>query len=356
MTYLLGLKQGNQTALVADTAVTMRRPQREVINLALKTGKLFPGCLYGMAGIAESARQFIIDCKKELTGENTLPRFWSDFISFTERYAYQCGRDFSLLLCGRASGVSRLFLFSPATGVQEHERVVTVGSGKALLDRDLAAFLNDIGDDAIQKFVDRGLPSGFCAGAVASLWLTQRSQGDEVSILEDAGVGGVFHFSYQTEETETRQPPGVILLARNDPSTGDSQYWMYRVAFVRAALVIHCGSDQTIRASMDEANWLAGAQMNDAEKQAYFDAVHHEAHAQPLYEFWGLGVADISARNALFLSVGQGTEIDWNGNIGPRAQEVIRRTLFLENDRVLVPIEWKDHVVLSRSSSDGTTT
>jgi hypothetical protein len=107
--------------------------------------------------------------------------------------------------------------------------------------------------------------------------------------------------------------------------------------------------------SMDEANWIAGAQMTDAEKRDYFDAVDREVHAQPMYEFWGLGVADRSARNAMFLSVGQGNEVDWNGNLGPMAEEVMRRTLFLEDDKVLVPVEWKDHVVLSRSASEDDT-
>jgi hypothetical protein len=221
-----------------------------------------------------------------------------------------------------------------------------------LLDRPLAAFLDEGGYDMIQKFVDKGLPAGFCAGAVASVWLTQHTQGDEVSILEDAGVGGVFHFSYQTEETETRQPPGVILLARTDPAFGDAQYWVYRVSFVRAALVVHCGSDQTIRMSMDEANWIAGAKLNDSERKSYFDAVHREVHSQPMYDFWAVGVPDRSARNAVFLSVGRGNEIDWNGNIGPMAEDVIRRTLYLEDGKMLVPLEWKDHVTLSRDNSD----
>lgn len=45
----------------------------------------------------------MIDCKTEPTGENTLPGFGADFLSFTKQYSYPWGRDFSLILCGRAS-------------------------------------------------------------------------------------------------------------------------------------------------------------------------------------------------------------------------------------------------------------
>lgn len=344
VTYIVGLKRGADTAIIADSAIT--RSDRAIEMSALKTGKLFPGCMYGLAGHAEAARQFVIDCKIALTGSNTLEGFWSEFEQFIARYEYPLGRDFHAILASRSSGRSLLFTFSPMMGLREEGDAVTIGSGKGALDEALVAFLTDVGDAMTTRLSGEGYPAGFAVGAVTSLWLTQRSQGDEYSQLESLGVGGVFHFNVQTPDTESRQPPGMFVLARRDASSGIS-YWIYRVAFVGATLVIHNGATQRVQASLDAAAWPKADQFSKEERRDYFDEIWRQLDEQPAYYFWGLGVADTEARHALFFCVDKGGEVSLDGTLGPLAREVLQRTLPLNGDGADIPEKWLDRVVFA---------
>jgi hypothetical protein len=66
MTYLVAVKRGNETCLIADTFMTFRGQSQPG---ALKTGFLFAGCAYGITGSAEGGRRFIADFKRKLERE-----------------------------------------------------------------------------------------------------------------------------------------------------------------------------------------------------------------------------------------------------------------------------------------------
>ena len=68
MTYILGVKQRGANAIISDLRVSRRTPDQTWwgANTALKSGKLFDGCMFGRAGNAEVSRDFIVAFKAEI--------------------------------------------------------------------------------------------------------------------------------------------------------------------------------------------------------------------------------------------------------------------------------------------------
>ena len=69
MTYILGIqkKDNNFSALLCDLMVSFKDHDGNVIdrnNSSLKTGLLFEGCIYGVAGNANLAKKFITGFKE----------------------------------------------------------------------------------------------------------------------------------------------------------------------------------------------------------------------------------------------------------------------------------------------------
>ena len=71
------------------------------------------------------------------------------------------------------------------------------------------------------------------------LWLSELTMGFEVTKLEKIGVGGLFHFCFQTNKKEGRQQPSVFIFSVPDIKKKAIYNYMYRVTFVERYLVEH---------------------------------------------------------------------------------------------------------------------
>jgi hypothetical protein len=233
MTYVVGTMHDDVGAIICDMRVSSGR---DGSNDAQKSGVFFPGCIYGASGDVSAIREFIQFCKLALPSQGSLHSFWDEFRTLVSQYNFSDQRGFELLVFNRATGVPRLYKLSSASReLLECTCTTTLGAGKVALDRDLELFENSEFRLLWSGLRATGIPPE-AFGFIYCLWLTQRTQGDEYLALEDGcQVGGVFHFLFQTSETENRQVPALYLLCRPDVSCT----YAYRVAYERGVLVVH---------------------------------------------------------------------------------------------------------------------
>lgn len=242
MTYVVGIQQLGVNAVICDTRVTWWRSGKRVegANISLKSGVLFPGCLYAVTGDLEQAGKFIKEYKQRIEGTyNTLQGLWSDFIEFAQNYSpvSQGKNCFHLLLSSRCNGKPEFFIFdSESSSLTNSEKLVTLGSGKDLLDKRVFKWFGSREKAINDMIVHNGLPP-FTFPYFYCLWLNEMAQGEELSKLEQHHVGGIFHFLWQDSSGEYAQHPAVYVLAAADNSIKTVYLWVYRVAYVEDCLV-----------------------------------------------------------------------------------------------------------------------
>jgi hypothetical protein len=239
MTYILGMKRHGVTSIIADLRVT-RHDTKAGRNVALKSGILFPGAIFGAAGNAVAALNFV--SRSRTVAENVGPRLsdkWTAFAELAGKYNAVDG-DFQILVASRANGQSELYLYDSNSRIlAPADDLTSIGSGRPLLKH----YTQNI-DQALDKWLRIGpgpdpnecspqsRPAYFCLG------LTEAAAGTERKELERAGVGGVFHYVYQTVDADEYQPPTVfgICYGSNDGET--IVLVRFRVAYVDRALIV----------------------------------------------------------------------------------------------------------------------
>ncbi len=207
MSYIVGIKLEDVTSIMCDTRVSFNDGSGQ--NTSLKSGRLFPGCIYGAAGNANSMREFIKDCKLYLTTKEKRPltEYWKKFEKFIATHMNNDAEHFQLVLSSRHTGEAKLYSFDSKTKIiKEENDFISIGSGKAMLDEELKKNIDATKDMFINQLKENNwelvfYPNFYC------LWLIERTQGIELSKLHDIGVGGHFHYSYQTAQGEGRQEP-----------------------------------------------------------------------------------------------------------------------------------------------------
>ncbi|MCH8206672.1 MAG: hypothetical protein IH956_06670 [Chloroflexi bacterium] len=136
--------------------------------------------------------------------------------------------------------------------------------------------------------ISRDFAFGLC------LWLTTHTQSFEKSELERVGVGGIFHFMFQTADAEYLQSDALYLIFDPDRSQQTIYIWMYRVAFVDRALALeyltppgqdHDASQGRRETSVlyDDAFAASPATGTPEEADALKAKLWAEINAQPFY-------------------------------------------------------------------------
>ena len=331
MTYIVGLKTNGATAIISDTRQTGPEGGE---NVVLKTGTMFPGCIFGRAGSAEHSRDFVLRARHALLGDVPIPETWYRFKEFCDSYIFPTGSDsFELILSTRSSGRPLLFRLDSDEGLSPvDEEIVTIGSGKAILDDFvLGASLPLIKQArAVQRLPIAAGPYILC------FLLTLTSRGLEQTVLEDHGVGGVFHFTYQTADSDGRQRPAVYILPVPDFATNNIYHWIYRVAFAQDGLFVHTLIPPGVR--VDAPNGLeqpiyllseaSGRLPTDRESlRRLRREIQSEIDSQPYYWFCGVGAPDPTVRGALFFHVKPAEDylVDKDGNFSPLFAQVMLR-------------------------------
>lgn len=293
MTYVVGVRNADVGVLICDTRVSFGPRKSEGFNYSLKSGLLFPGCLYAGSGYTSPMRKFIARFKRRVNAGAT----WETFLDFAAEYTeYESAYSFQLLLMSRHSGASKFYLFESTTGtITEQPEFVTLGSGKEILDKHLSSFRNERNEMIMKHLREHDAPFWFF-GYYYCLGLMELAQGDMYNNLNNHGVGGVFHFSYQDHQTEHRQHPAVYLVIRVIPERRTLLHTLYRVTFAQMALVVEDGSTQSFNISIDEAAWPPVAKLDLLGRAKLKKRLVNDALDQPFYNFLGAGFADEARR------------------------------------------------------------
>ncbi|MDQ5822766.1 MAG: hypothetical protein M3441_00965 [Chloroflexota bacterium] len=222
MTYILGLQMRGFNAIIADQRATSGN---DGSNDSVKTGVLFPGCIYGRIGSERQSARFIRAVTLGIqAGKCTrISDAWAYLESYADSFAYADGENdaFILLLSSRVSGTPRFYELRSGEGIrpwpEEGVGIRTYGSGAAILDDYVAGKAADgLPHPMGMSFIERAevaqkdmLAAGFTSDTVTyttpymlCLWLTELTINYERTRLEACGVGGMFYHILQTSQAE----------------------------------------------------------------------------------------------------------------------------------------------------------
>lgn len=240
MTYLIGARVGPTLVIISDTRVTYTSGERTTgENVALKTGVLFPGCIFGREGNASSSGDFLTTVQKLVSPDAPVGENWERFSRCAHAYSFsrEAKEQFRLLLASRNGGLPRMWMLDSVNGlvqVPADEALVTLGSGKDILDD----YVQNECMPLLQATVVTPKQRVLVGPYLLCLKLIEKTQSLERPQLEQHGVGGVFHFVYQTRAREGRQAPALYVLSDLDPSRRIAYGWMFRIAYVGSILVV----------------------------------------------------------------------------------------------------------------------
>lgn len=298
MTYIAGINSYGASAIICDTRITYGQ-SGYASNDALKSGKLFPGCVYGGSGDFEEIRKFIVYVRRSQAERDTLSGFWDSFCQLVSTYPFSTVNPFELVLASRHSGQSMLYVFdSRDRSIKEAGDIVTIGSGKTILDDGLREIHRERNPKIMGYLVDQGAPA-HCFPYLYCLWLMERAQGMEVSTLHKHGVGGYFHFTGQTAELEARQRPAVYVMSEAYRQRREIRSWIFRVSFAENALVVDCPVEQARFVVVDVAVWPEFKKLSPEQKDSYIERVKSAPEKEPYYFFCGFGFINPRRRKSL---------------------------------------------------------
>lgn len=310
MTYVVANNTNGYTSIISDTRVTFRQKGIEWgDNTALKTGFLFPGCIFGRAGDDYHSLEFMRAAKLFVIGRRSLEEFWNKFEQFTGSYAFPTKHkdQFEMVISSRASGKPRLYKLDCNKGlVPVGANAVSIGSGKQLLD----PFVMDGGIRLMrQTVVGNNLPPAAAPYSLCLL-LTECAQGIERPTLEKAYVGGIFHFNIQSANGEERQRPALYVLSSPDFKNKNLYSWMYRVAFAQGALVVETLTPpgQEVDAPQGKSETVilletSTVSFSKEELAVRKRKIIEEIDAQPSYWFCGSGGINLEHRNSHLMHI-----------------------------------------------------
>jgi len=337
MTYILGIQKPEQgfSTLISDLMVTRKDFTTGTIskdNTVLKTGLLFPGCIYGLAGNATAGKDFVLNIRRLTDKSKSIEENWDllqQYMSLAE-----CGdisESFSLLMSCRASGIPKLYLYgSEEQSLSEvSDEVVSIGSGKALLDEVIELRRETTESIIISIMKKNGIPLLYYPYFYC-LWLSEISMGFETSKLEEAGVGGLFHFCFQLAEKEGRQQPAVFVLSQPDFNKRCIYNHIYRITFVDSFLVYDNPHEVPSRLiippfEMEDIKFVSKSKL-----RSLGEKINRAADSQQFYYFCGFGFPSPHYRASFFCHLSctdEGLVVDKKGNIHPDYRKRIERNI-----------------------------
>jgi tetratricopeptide (TPR) repeat protein len=313
VTYVIGFREFGVNSIVSDARISH---DGFGTNTALKTGQLFPGCIFGRSGNEETGRQFILAARTyvqpsvDSCEDNSAEQYWTRFQEFVSFYDFPGGaesdtRGFKMLLSTRSSGNPELYLLDSSDRVLApvSDRWISIGSGKALLDplveHDYLSRVEEIARYLEESGIPWSYPYFLC------LWLSELTLSAEQSRLESVGVGGVFHFIYQTATCESPQEPALYVLSMADCDTRTIYLWLYRICYTRGCVAVEevIPPGQLLHAPNGEhkctilCNEASRPDIKNAlETGGLEECIKEDLNRLPFYFFCGFGVANPSDR------------------------------------------------------------
>lgn len=337
MTYIVGIQKpaSNFSALICDLMVTFEDHDGNVIdrnNASLKTGLLFEGCIYGVAGNANLAKKFITGFRDIVDKSKTMEVNWHLFQDYSKcNFSDQSGNSFKVLLSCRVSGHPQLFLYDSSQKVVSkiEDEIFTIGSGKEVLD-DIIEVRRGMAEKAIVERMSKDsipilyYPYFYC------LWLSELTMGFETSKLEKIGVGGLFHFCFQTDIKEGRQQPSVFVLSVPDTENKKIYNHVYRITFVDKFLVVDNPLVKPSRFIIMPFEMSNSDSISMEQLQELGQEINNEANLQQFYYFCGFGFPSPKFRGSFICHLSSDKNklvVDKEGNIHPNFRKKIERNI-----------------------------
>lgn len=331
MTYVIGVNHLGINAILCDNRITYTDGSGS--NIALKSGELFPGCIYGYsADNVEVARDFILAAKYHVGVSGTVSELWSAFTSFVNNYVFSLSDNdvFEVIISTRATGTPLFFRLNPATKlVRVDKELITIGSGKSILDflvfREIAKYLKQFDELFLKENENKyrtELP-----GYLLAFFLTQLAQGVFRNKLEENGIGGVFHFIGQTEDYEFKQAPSLYLLCELDEQNKKINFSEFRVSYVYHWLVLNVvdrlnhppkfDCEQENFAFLDESALPINETYKTYDPNILADEFHRNIdsvqNSLPLFYFCGIGYRNPLVNPKFGFLIGSGAGNALNG-------------------------------------------
>jgi hypothetical protein len=314
MTYLVAFGQPALNTIIADTRVTWSSGAEvpDDPHTGLKVGLLFPGCIYGVtANDVSEAQKFIVRFRASIyRSTDTLPGLWRRFERFVELYEFPPpSQQFQLVLSHRAFGHPRFAVLDSESGLDQtvpsdSSYFATFGSGRGVLDPILIQELMPRFDEKHRKLllqvaqIPEPLIPHFSPYFLC-LWLNEKSLTFEASQLHEEGVGGLFHFVWQTAGSEGPQEPAVYIFCMVNRASNTVYSWVYRVVPFQEGVYIEeykPATDRFIAKFIFNSATSEIVVPSGSEFERFLD---RELAALPYFNFCGIGFIDPSERRGL---------------------------------------------------------
>lgn len=293
MTYIVGFRIDGISSIISDIRMTINQGQDR--SACVKTGILFPGCIYGLAGNLIQGFNFINNAKNALGGTDDPTQAWQMFENLCTwvDVSKEKSEYFELMLSSRATGTPEFYVFDPINRLTHYDNDwISIGSGQDILDQRIAA-------NYAQKIMEVRQGIGLLKGTEVAypyclcLWLSEITLTFESSQLEAKGVGGIFNFVYQTSDYEDWQKPAVYVFSTLDIQANRVESYTYRVCRIQEGLCVQCShpliDGKNGLMLYDATNVLPQAEIPNIEQ--FETEAWRKVGEQPFAFFYGFGYA-----------------------------------------------------------------
>lgn len=218
MTILIAIRRNGVTVILSDTAVVSRKQGRDQITdeLAIKTGVLYPGCIFGVCGYWAGAEPFVTGLKRKIEAAKSPAENWAKLEEHIRRSNFSPARAFTMVFATRHQGVSELFVFDSnqdALGLQHQVGDVYLdGSGKPFLEEQVAILSEIVFPKSLSPEHHVGHVDADLFAYVALLSFRQRAEGDDGHLFSAHLINDELHFIAQDSTTEWRQRPSLLIV------------------------------------------------------------------------------------------------------------------------------------------------
>jgi hypothetical protein len=305
MTYIVGVqnKECEISTIICDLMVTKGgRGNPEVTPTALKSVRLFPGCIVALAGDASSGITFLHQFKSLISLYDPPAYNWELFERYVSEGVHMNAEPFELLLSYNGTGIPELFTFhSKDTQLRKvADELVTIGSGKKLLDPFVKEKNNLVRDSLFDWMRKDKMPMRYYPYFLC-LWLSELAQGLEFTELERLGVGGIFHFCFQEKKEEGRQLQSVYVISASVENK--IVHYIYRISFSRGFLIFE---NPNLPGKYLLADSIEMPDLQSKSKEGLLSISRtaiKESDEMPFYRFCGFGFASKTFRNHFIIHI-----------------------------------------------------
>jgi hypothetical protein len=221
MTILIALHRRGVSAIFSDTAVSRRgangRPE-VCQEWAMKSGVLFPGCIYGVSGSQEGAKRFFDSVVPVIERTQGVENRWTQLQTLALRANTSPEHHFTMVLATRHERGSNIYFFDSnqdALGIQRAtDDLYLDGSGAPLLEEQASALAEVVLGDVRLAAMHGTIPhaGNDLFAYLLLLSLRQRAIGEDKILFPRALINDEIHFIAQDQDHEWRQQPSMLIV------------------------------------------------------------------------------------------------------------------------------------------------